>query len=215
MKYKFLLVSLIPYVSKYFNKFLFITNRNLIISLACFKKKNIRCYYDNAYIASSVNILFICVLPSQLQLVIDDIKTSVLDKCIIYNFVRAETPLHLKNLLGEISPKTNIIKPTYLVNLKINDGPINWNYSLNMIECLSSDDIIEATNPFVNSEESILKTDAHFLSTMIYGFFNICHYLKLTQDQTIFAIKKFLFSSTKKNIKIEPTNFFELKSPLE
>lgn len=176
---------------------------------------NIRCYYDNAHIANSVDILFICVLPSQLQLVIDDIKSSVRNKCIIYNFVRAESPLHLKNLLGETNPKTNIIKPTYLVNLKMNERSVNWNHSLNMIECLSSGDMIEATNPFMSNEDSILKTDPHFLSTMIYGFFNICHYLKLTQNQTIFAVKKFLFSSTKKNLKVEESNFFELKSPFE
>ncbi len=81
------------------------------------------------------------MLPSQLQSVIDDIKKTLTDKCILYNFVRTESSLHLKNLLGVSSAKTNIIKPNYLINLKGNET--EWNYSLNIIECLSSEKIID------------------------------------------------------------------------
>jgi hypothetical protein len=90
------------------------------------------------------------VLPSQLQSVIDDIKKTLTDKCILYNFVRTESSLHLKNLLGVSNAKTNIIKPNYLINLKGNET--EWNYSLNIIECLSSEKIIDMTNLFTSNE---------------------------------------------------------------
>lgn len=107
-------------------------------------KKDVKCYFDNTLIAKSVNILFICVLPSQLQNVIDEIKPVLLDKCIVYSFVRTESPQHLKNLLGN---KINIIKPSYLINLNVTEIP-KWNYSLELSECLLDEEMVEVTNPF-------------------------------------------------------------------
>lgn len=116
-------------------------------------KKNVRCYFDNALIAKSVNILFLCVLPTQLQNVIDDIKPYLPERCIIYSLVRTEAPLHIKNLLGNI---TNIIKPNYLINLNITNLS-KWNYSLNLTECLLEDEMIETTNPFLSHDGSFFK----------------------------------------------------------
>ncbi len=44
---------------------------------------------------------------------------------------------------------------------------------------------------------------------------NICNYLKLTQKETLKALRKFLFNSTKKPVKIEENFFFERKSSQE
>ena len=104
-----------------------------------------------------MNILFICVLPSQLQDVIDDIKPNLPDTCIVYSFVRSEYPLHLKNLLGELNFKTNIIKPNYTVNMKLNHTDSNWNYMANISESLASQETIEMTNPFISNESINLK----------------------------------------------------------
>ena len=115
------------------------------------QKRGVRCYFDNAKIASSVNILFICVLPSQLPNVVDDIKRHLVDKCIVYNFVRTESPQHLKNLLGELNSKTNIIKPNHLININVADSELSrWDFSLDLVECLESEEMLEMTNPFVN-----------------------------------------------------------------
>lgn len=112
-------------------------------------KKGVKCYFENALIAKSVNILFICVLPSQLQNVIDEIKPVLLDKCIVYSFVRTESPHHLKNLLGN---KINIIKPSYLINLNVTEIP-KWNYSLELSECLLDEEMVEVTNPFAANND--------------------------------------------------------------
>ena len=64
--------------------------------------------------------------------------------------MRTESSLHLKNLLGLLNAKTNILKPNYLINLKANET--EWNNSLNIIECLCSEKVIEMTNMFTNNE---------------------------------------------------------------
>jgi hypothetical protein len=92
------------------------------------------------------------VLPSQLSNVIDDIKSHLLDQCIVYNFVRSESSYHLKNLLGEVNCKTNLIKPNYIINMKLDYLTTKWNYELNIIESLGLTDVIEMTNPFVTNE---------------------------------------------------------------
>ncbi len=117
--------------------------------LGYFKSKNVRCCFENAKVASSVNILFICVLPSQLEIVINEIKRSLPDKCIIYNLVRVETESHLKNLLHDAMCKIFVVKPEYLSNKKINE--YNWNYSLSITESLNTLEMIKMSNPFANS----------------------------------------------------------------
>lgn len=44
---------------------------------------------------------------------------------------------------------------------------------------------------------------------MVYALLNICFYLKLTKKDSLNAIKKFLFNSCKKPVKIEESHFFE------
>ena len=109
-----------------------------------------RCCYDNARVASSVNILFLCVLPSQLPLVVQDIKTHLPDKCIIYNLVQTESAQHFKNLICDEVCRSFIIKPDLNLNKKFMDS--NWNFSLSVTEALGSLDIIKMSNPFADSE---------------------------------------------------------------
>ncbi len=74
--------------------------------------------------------------------------------------MRTESLLHLKNILGVSNAKTNIIKPNYLINLNANET--EWNYSLNIIECLSSEEIIEKTNLFKNNESQFIINYVNF-----------------------------------------------------
>ena len=88
------------------------------------------------------------MLPSQLEIVVNEIKRSLPDKCIIYNLVRVETEFHLKNLLHDTMCKIFVVKPDYLTNKNISD--FNWNYSLSIIESLNTIEMIKASNPFAD-----------------------------------------------------------------
>ena len=63
--------------------------------------------------------------------------------------------------------------------------------------------------------DSILKVDEYFLAALVYALINICVFLKLNSQETLYAVKKFLFSSWKKSIKIEEATFFDKKTNTE
>ena len=95
--------------------------------------------------------MFLCVLPSQLQLVVNDIKSSLPEKCIIYSLVRTEPVNHLKNLLGDIVPSVFVIRPFYEINSNYDYRNSSWNNFGDIIDSLKSMDIINMTNPFSDS----------------------------------------------------------------
>lgn len=98
--------------------------------------------------ASSVNILFLCVLPSQIELVVNEIKNCLPDRCIIYSLVRSVSDSHLKNLLNPAQSNIFIMKPEYAINSELDSPSKKWKYFVDVIECLESMDTIEMCNPF-------------------------------------------------------------------
>lgn len=135
------------------------------------------------------------------------------EKCIIYSFVRSESSIHLKNLLGDIPSSIFIIKAQYDINIKIDHSQNKWNYSLNITESLNDSEVIKETNPFTNEEASdkTIVTNEHFSSTIIYAFLDMCIFLSLNQQESMFCMKKYVFNSEIKNIKIDETLFYDNK----
>jgi pyrroline-5-carboxylate reductase len=122
-------------------------------SLAEFKNLNVKCCFDNARVASSVNILFLCILPSQLTNVIQDIKPYLSDKCIIYSFVTSASIINLKNFLPDCMCRNFMLKPSYKFTKNISeiDNKLNenWNFSQNVTDCLRNMDMVKITDPFL------------------------------------------------------------------
>lgn len=110
------------------------------------KEKGVECFFDNRKLATTVNILFLCVLPSQLQSVIDEIKADLPRKCIIYSLVRTIPSARLKNL---INPDIDlcIFKPHYHYNPNQSQIFSKWNFSLDILTSLNNVDMINLTNP--------------------------------------------------------------------
>lgn len=154
-----------------------------------------------------------------------------IDKCIIYSFVRSESSLHIKSLLGEVPSGAFVIKAQYDINIKLDYSIFKWNYSMNIIESLNDNEVIKATNPFSTEESKLyhklilsrklrlrlfffkdllIETNQGFTTALIYGFLNICVFLGLNRKETIFCMRKYVFNSTIKNMKIDESLFFEI-----
>lgn len=114
--------------------------------------KNIRCYFDNKKLINSVNIVFLCVLPSQLEHVIREIRDNLPEKCIIYSFVRPHTGIQLKNLIYNGIVESFILRPEFNFNENFKQSVINWNYTMDILDCFKQPDIIAAINPFLDEE---------------------------------------------------------------
>jgi hypothetical protein len=123
------------------------------------KKKNVVCFFNNAKLAASVNILFLCVLPSQLPFILDEIKTCLPEKCILYNFVVGFSEKHLKLLLGEHNLCTQfIIKSNIEFSKDLNFLLPQWKNFLGVVECLCNQDMVSLINPFSSENESNINT---------------------------------------------------------
>lgn len=122
-------------------------------SLGFFLNQNIKCYFDNAQVARFAEILFLCVLPTQLGMVIDEIKDDLNQHCTIYSVIRTETEVSLKNLLYWTPKSIAIIKPTYAINDKTLKS--KWDYTIDTIENMKSLELIESLNPFAEQQRRI------------------------------------------------------------
>lgn len=118
------------------------------------KSKQVMCFFNNAKLASSVNMLFLCVLPSQLPPILDEIKKCLPEKCIIYSFVPGFSENSLRNLLNETQCNKYIIKSNVAFNENADLLLPQWNNSLNIVESLCAMDMISLINPFSGDKES-------------------------------------------------------------
>ena len=160
--------SLLEYADVYPNELQISTRQ--YDTLTYFKNKNVNCFFNNAKVASSVNILFICVLASQLQLVVEDIKKYLPNKSIIYCFVQTETGLHLKNLIHESTCGPFIIKPDYFITNKFNDLNFKWNFSKEVNELLINKDYIPLINPFGEKDGIKILFDFFSISFLFINY---------------------------------------------
>lgn len=103
-----------------------------------------------------MHIVFLCVLPSQLEHVIKDIREDLPEKCIIYSLVRPYGVTQLKNLIYNGIVESFILKPEFSFNDNYKQSTINWNYTADVLDCFNELEIITAINPFSDEEGYIL-----------------------------------------------------------
>ena len=76
---------------------------------ATLQESGVQCFHDNQRAASAAHLLFLCVLPSQLPDVAEDIRGHISDGCIIYSMIAGVTLPRLQKLLDH----TDIVKPHF------------------------------------------------------------------------------------------------------
>lgn len=193
------------------------------------KEKGVECFFDNRKLATTVNVLFICVLPHQLQSVIDEIRPVLPKKCIIYSLVRTIPQNRLKNLIKP-DDVSYIFKPSYTYNSNTHEKQMKWNFSLDIIESLYKFEMFSLTNPLCNRngmqtcllkyrkiifikilKETIVQVNEFFIPSMIYALLNVGIFLKFNKSQCVNSIKSYMFPSDKQfkfdeGLFIEPNN---------
>ena len=55
-------------------------------SIVELQEKGITCMYDNKTVASSCHLLILCVLPSQLPAIGEEIKGHISPRCLVYRY---------------------------------------------------------------------------------------------------------------------------------
>ncbi|XP_064636119.1 NADP-dependent oxidoreductase domain-containing protein 1-like [Lineus longissimus] len=150
--------------------------------------KGVRCVGDNAEVAACVHLLFLCILPSQLPTVAEEIKSSLSIQSLVYSILAAVPIPRLKQLLGF----QFVLRPDYQWDSENMDKP--WDFSLDMSGTFARLDMVEHTCPLsFHKTDAVITTDERLASVYIYAMVNILTHLGLTRSQTLGVIHGVVF----------------------
>ena len=99
------------------------------------------CVFDNVKVTSWCHILFLCVLPSHLPNVAEEIRQHIPIQTLVYSFVGTYTSKRLKQLLMT----TNVFRGEYTWTEESERN--RWNYNINVNVSLENPTIVEQTCP--------------------------------------------------------------------
>ncbi|XP_013415154.1 NADP-dependent oxidoreductase domain-containing protein 1-like isoform X2 [Lingula anatina] len=160
-------------------------------TLGDLQDRGVRCFHDNARVASSVHLLFICVLPSQLQTVGDEIKGLIPSQCVVYSLVNAVPISRLKHLLGT----TNILKPQFKWDLE--NGNLPWDYTLDINGAIETMSMMKKTCPlYQNKADAIVYTEEKYAELLLYTIINFCTSLRLCRPEVLDILNAVVFGQT-------------------
>ncbi|XP_022108684.1 NADP-dependent oxidoreductase domain-containing protein 1-like [Acanthaster planci] len=149
-------------------------------TLGVLRNKGVSCEYNNAKVATSVHLLFLCVLPSQLPDIAKDIKGHIPAQCTVYSFL-SSVPIPR---LRQVIKCSNIIKPEFSWQLEKADMP--WDCSKDVCTTLENPEQVQVTCPLnLDKEDSIVSTKDKWAEMILYSFVNLCIRLGLSRDETI------------------------------
>lgn len=99
------------------------------------------CFHDNAKLVTTSHIVFLCVLPSQVPAIADEIKTEIPQTMILYSFASSIPARKLRQLFGT----SNIVRPEYTWDEK--SQSVAWDFSINGNAALENTSIVAVTCP--------------------------------------------------------------------
>ena len=99
------------------------------------------CFHDNIKLVTTSHIVFLCVLPSQVPAIADEIKSEIPATLFLYSFASSLTAKKLRQLFGT----TNIVRPDYSWEDKTR--AVDWDYTVNVNSALENTQTVASTCP--------------------------------------------------------------------
>ena len=118
-----------------------------LIIVAELQEKGVSCFYHNIRIVNTCHVIFLCVLPSQVQLVANEIKEYLRPDCVIYSFLPSVSLCRLKQLFCHIS----VIHPEFIWPKDNNNT--TWDNSLDMSAILMNQSLVRQTCPLYMNKD--------------------------------------------------------------
>ena len=134
--------------------YIFFHNNNVInfrAFLVDLQQRGVTCCYDNVRIASAVDILFLCILPSQLQQVVDGIKEHLRNESIIYSFI----PTIPRQKICALLSHQFVIQTEYEWNESCDADNIITD-SLDVVQALENDSVLLLSCPLGSALKGII-----------------------------------------------------------
>uniref|UniRef100_A0A8C1I532 NADP-dependent oxidoreductase domain-containing protein 1 n=1 Tax=Cyprinus carpio TaxID=7962 RepID=A0A8C1I532_CYPCA len=158
-------------------------------TLGEYSNMGVECYFDNIRLAKWADMLFLCVLPSQLAQVCTDIGCHLSSGCLVYSFTSA-VPL---NRLAVLLDHSSVIKPRYEF-VACNDVNRIWLLHNQVTAALQDEEVISASAPL--SMNGGLFLDQRWVSAVLYSLLNMCTAQKLGSGKTLRLINGLFETNT-------------------
>lgn len=160
-------------------------------TLSALQGKGVHCGFDNVKVCSTVHILFICCLPSQLPTVAKEIKGHL--TCPVYVLVGG-TPL---SRICQLLEYDQVIKPEFSWRKPDpgDESSNGWNIGKEINEILREDSSsCDVTCPLnLNKDTSIVQTGEEWAMLAVLTFFNMCTDKELNKEETLSLCNTIMF----------------------
>ncbi|KAK3563604.1 hypothetical protein QTP86_031840, partial [Hemibagrus guttatus] len=157
-------------------------------SLREFSDKGIRCYFDNRRLATWADVIFLCVVPSQLRHVCADLHSQLPAHCLMYTFTSAVQLHRLKSLLGH----TFVLRPQYTF-MTCDSGDL-WLRHNQIAAALKDEEVLRASCPL--SVTGALCLDQRWLPAVLYTLLNVCTAEGLSANRTVQVLNEMFQTTT-------------------
>ncbi|XP_067894336.1 NADP-dependent oxidoreductase domain-containing protein 1 [Heterodontus francisci] len=146
----------------------------------------VKCFYDNKRLATSVDVMFLCCLPSHLIAVSSQIRGYISKSCIVYSFITAVPAPRLKHLLAH----STIVRPIYFFHSS--PWAKLWDTGKSPVEALQIQEVIEVTSPFKETYTPCLNLK--WFEEIMYSVLNVGYLLKVPHILSVDILNDLLFS---------------------
>ncbi|KAK3094039.1 hypothetical protein FSP39_023312 [Pinctada imbricata] len=162
-------------------------------TLEYLQNKGVDCFHDNIKLVSNTHLVILAVLPSQLQVIAEEIKDHIPQASIVYSLVASFSPKRLKQLLLT----TNIIHPVYTW---APEGQVKWDISCNVNTTLENPATVRRLCPLPECmKEGLIQTSDKLLELMIFAVLNLCTALQLTKVESLGVLHTVTFRDSDKD----------------
>ncbi|KAH9519655.1 NADP-dependent oxidoreductase domain-containing protein 1 [Bulinus truncatus] len=142
-------------------------------------QKGVQCYFDNRRLISSVDVVILCVLPSQLPAVAQEIKNVVTQSLIILCPFSSFSLSRLQKLIGSDNLLPFCLHYSDAENL-------NYSFNVSVNKALENKSVVLGTCPLgVSKEGLIVYSDERVAECLILAVANLCTIHGCSVDQTL------------------------------
>ncbi|KAL4237763.1 oxidoreductase [Mactra antiquata] len=154
--------------------------------------KGVDCFHDNIKLVTTSHIVFLCVLPSQVPAIADEVKPEIPQTLFLYSFASSMSTRKLRQLFGT----TNVIHPEYAWDDSMET--IEWDNTINVSSALENGRVVAITCP-LRREKSVIATNPKLAELMIFVMVNMCTHLRLNKQDILEMIHIVIFNSMSDN----------------
>lgn len=126
--------------------------------------RGVRCFYDNHQLVQSANLIFLCVLPSHLADVVEEIRGSISATSTVYSFLSSVPLSKLRYCLGFPA----VVKAD--LSWSAEDSGLDWDCTEDVCTVLENQVQVEMTCP-LNLLENCKFLTPPPLCSLIHSFF--------------------------------------------